>query len=88
MKAQLYKRILLMCKHLTQNSDRCWKVCFLFFNSGTLNINSAEKVEYELRNHQLWDGSQLFSFIICLTVFSFLLPVVCLAGLILPLCQM
>lgn len=69
------EELLLLCKHLTRNSDRCWKVGFMLFSSGILNINFAEKVESGLRNHQLWDGSWLFSLIICLTVCSFLSPI-------------
>lgn len=69
------EELLLWCKHLTRNSDRCWKVGFMLFSSGILNINFAEKVESGLRNHQLWDGSWLFSLIICLTVCSFLSPI-------------
>lgn len=69
------EELLLLCKHLTWNNDRCWKVGFMLFSSGILNINFAEKIESGLRNHQLWDGSWLFSLIICLTVCSFLSPI-------------
>lgn len=70
---------------LTQNSDRCWEVCSVFFNSRELNICSAEKVGSALSKSSTlgWilaiQFDNLFNCFLCPFLFLFLMCI-CLSN--------